>query len=353
MQDFLFAEFAEGQPVEFLRVGTFIDAHGQEVVISEEVLDALVANFEAAQAGQEVPIDVEHKRSEAAGWVSRVWRDGDRLLASVDWNELGERMVGERVYRYLSATIDKARRVLRSISLVNFPAVKGLRPVELSEGVVGIELQEGLLERIVEAIRGVFKVAEAAEDEGKDDVEVGETESEHAESANGDDEVNDEEDEMSEKLREQIRQEILTELEAEQQTRAELREQVRAEVEAELREAMDRRQELAEFAAEICGGEAGLSTDPDELVELMAGMDDEALATFQGVLKAKVVDFSETGSSRDGNAGKQALSAELAEQVRAWVADGQPLAEWFELNADVVDGEMAEFDLSEFEADEG
>ena len=154
-----------------------------------------------------------------------------------------------------------------------------------------------------------------------------------------------------EELREQVRQEILTELAEEQRTRAELREQVRGEVETELREELAHRQSLVTFAEEICGGEAGLSTDPDELVELMAGMDEAALATFQDVLRAKVVAFGEMGSSRGGSAGLKALDAEFAEQLRAWVAGGQSVDEWFALNGSDVGGQMAEFDLSEFEGE--
>ena len=358
MRDFLFTEFAEGRPVEFLRVGTFTDAHGQEVVISDEVLDALVANFAADQAGQDVPIDVEHKRAEAAGWVTKVWRDGDRLLASVNWNELGERMVGERIYRYMSATIDLARRVLKSISLVNFPAVKGLRPVELSEGVVGIELQEGLLARIMAAIQGVFKAVEDvdggddSDGEGGDDgdVEAGETaESGNHESASHE-EVGDMTEEELKKIREEERAKLQTELSEQRQREAELREEIRTEERAKIEAEMAERAKLREFADEICGGDAGLSTDPAELVELMAGMDETQLALFQAVLQAKVVDFSEAGSSRDGSAGLKTLPEEMAVQLSAWVKEGQTVDEWFELNSDVVDGAQAEYDLSEFEA---
>ena len=153
---------------------------------------------------------------------------------------------------------------------------------------------------------------------------------------------------MNEELKQQLRQEILAELEEEQQTRTELREQVRTEVEAELREEMERRGKLAEFAAEICGGEAGLSTDPAELVALMAGMDEGALAKLQDVLQAKVVDFSEAGSSREGRGDAKALPAELREQLQIWVDAGQHIEEFFSLNADAVDAQMDEYDLSEF-----
>jgi len=140
VSEFLFAEASEGKAVEVLRTGEFVDRNGKTVKVADEDLDTFVASFEEGTAGQEVPIDVNHERAEAAGWVRKVWRDGDRLLASVDWNDVGRKLVGDKVYRYLSATIDLAKKVIKSISLVNFPAVKGLQPVELGEsGVYALE----------------------------------------------------------------------------------------------------------------------------------------------------------------------------------------------------------------------
>jgi hypothetical protein len=42
-------------------------------------------------------------------------------------------LIDDQAYRYLSASIDVGPWVLRSVSLVNFPAVKGLQPVALRE----------------------------------------------------------------------------------------------------------------------------------------------------------------------------------------------------------------------------
>ena len=140
LSQFIFIELEEGgKAVEVLRPGTFIDRNGKTVEIAEEDLDAFVANFEEGAAGQDVPVDVLHERAEAAGWVKRIFREGEKLLAEVEWNELGMQLVGDKVYRYLSATIDMGKKLIKSISLVNFPAIKGLSPVELSEGVYSLE----------------------------------------------------------------------------------------------------------------------------------------------------------------------------------------------------------------------
>jgi len=152
------------------------------------------------------------------------------------------------------------------------------------------------------------------------------------------------------RLREEIRAEMEAELAEKEQTMAELREQVRAEVEAELAEAVKRRAELAEFAAEVCGDEAefGLSADPEEVIDFLAGLPEEQVEAAQTMLKSKVVDFSERGSSRDGRGGKKELEEPYADQLRMWLDSGMDMGEWFKVNADIVGG-MEEYDLSEFE----
>lgn len=129
----MFAAGVGNAPIEFLRTGTFTDMHGRRVTIDGELLDGLVSNFDAGAAGQEVPIDILHQQAEAAGWIAGIWREEDRLFGAADWNELGINLVKGKIYRYLSATIDLANKVLLSISLCNFPAVKGLAPVSLKE----------------------------------------------------------------------------------------------------------------------------------------------------------------------------------------------------------------------------
>jgi hypothetical protein len=423
--DFLFTEFQEGKPVEVIRTGEFVDRYGRDVEVTMEDLDAYVANFEAGAAGQEVPVDVLHERAEAAGWVQSLWREGDRLLAMVDWNEFGKQLVGDKVYRYISATIDTAKKVLKSISLVNFPAVKGLRPVELSDGAyalesggmrslgrkildgiaaglarydladgepgtvtisgylqarmhrqfttiaddlaasgyLSVEERIGLSSAIGDALE-VFanNVGEAGNRMIRVDVPIfgayfggadeGDYELEDDEEEGGETEPSKEvemgltEQERAE-LRNELRQEILAEFEQKEQTRAELAEELRVEVEAEMAAHFERKRELGEFAAEVCGGDAGLSIDPDELVELMAELDQETADRMKGILKAKVVPFRELGSSREGQGDKKELPAEYAEALDA----GE--IELSDLQSSILElGDLDQYDLSKWQGRE-
>ena len=77
VMDFLFAEFAAGAPVEVLRPGTFVDRNGNTVEVSEKDLETFMLNFSTGAAGQEVPIDVNHEKGEAAGWVRELRLEGE------------------------------------------------------------------------------------------------------------------------------------------------------------------------------------------------------------------------------------------------------------------------------------
>lgn len=396
--DFLFAELEEGKPVEVLRVGEFVDRSGRPVTVTDEDLDAFVANFEANAAGQEVPIDVNHERGEAAGWIQSLTRAGDTLTGVPDWNELGVRLVGERVYRYLSATIDLAKKVIKSVSLVNFPAVKGLRPVELAEGVYGLEEEPGLLERVMAAVKAAFESENKGGDEDETDVaefvirkegseivlyskdgekvlgrfpfgpgtEYSDEDAARAAAAEREKEIERIKytkeasemltDEEKAELREKLREEILAELAEKQKTEVELREQVRAEVvvefkeqiEAEMAERYERRQKLVEFAEKLCGGEAGLSAKPEDVVAVLEALPEDQVETVQALLEGKVVDFGERGSSRDGEGEKKELPQEFTAHLSEWVEAGFEVADFFE----DLDMDPDEYDLSEFEKEE-
>lgn len=151
--------------IEFLRVGTFVDMRGREFTVSENDLDRIVANFELGAAGQDVPIDINHEYDEAAGWVKRVWRDGNVLMAEVEWTDLGVELVGSKRYRYVSAAVNIAEKVLRAISLVNFPAVSGLQPLTLSKpmGDEVVAFETGLLRKLRAVETAWYAVVETLE----------------------------------------------------------------------------------------------------------------------------------------------------------------------------------------------
>lgn len=155
------------------------------------------------------------------------------------------------------------------------------------------------------------------------------------------------EEELAE-LRERIRQEELQKLQDKETELAEERKRIRGELETELREQFERRQKLVEFADEICGGDAGLSAKPEDVVAALEAVPAAIQEAMQALLRAKVVDFSERGSGRDGTAGKKALPAEMRGALTDWLAAKQGLDEFFAVNREEL-GDMEQYDLSEWQ----
>jgi len=329
----MYLEFAEvsenrNRPIEVLRTGVFTDKSGQKVEISSADLDLFVANFASNAAGQGVPVDVDHRQEEAAGWVKSLSRKGDVLLAEIDWNELGEKLVSQKIYQYISAFIQVKDKIIKSVSLVNFPAVKGLKAVTLSDGVVTYE-QLGVLDVFAEWMSKT-KIPAAVEINKPTEVEMT---------------LNKIEDVNLEKERKRIRAEVTSELKAQEQKSFEIREQVRVEltekIRIELAEAQALLVEYSTFAQEICSGAAGLSSSPEEIIELMEAVGVGKVNALKRVLSAKVVSFTEKGSTGAGKTKLQELPLFVIKDLK----DGEiTLSELLETG--IVAGKASDYDLS-------
>lgn len=129
----------DGKWIEVACTGDVVDMGGRRLSITQTDFDRWIQAFEANERGQDLPITVDHPKTggEAAGWF-RGLRLGpkreirgalrDTLLMQPEWTPLGQEKVGNREYRYFSLEIAPGN-MLRGGSLVNFPAIKGLRPV--------------------------------------------------------------------------------------------------------------------------------------------------------------------------------------------------------------------------------
>jgi hypothetical protein len=346
---FCFVELGEGRPVEILRVGEFTDSNGRAVEITVEDLDSYVANFAAGTAGQDVPFDIQHERAEAAGWLRALWREGERLLGLPDWNAMGEELIKGKVYRYLSATIDMVAKVIKSVSLVNFPAVKGLAPLELSEGIytwgngqvtlsgylqanlhqhftnvadqmamagmLDVEQRKGLSAAIGAALEAF---AGAMGDLGETLITAPEFGPYYYQEEEGDTEMAGQQNTNEAALRAKIRQEFEAELAAQKARETKLRGEVRTEVEAEMTARFERRAKLVEFAEALCKGDRALSKTPAEIVTFLEALPVDQVEAAQAMLQAKVVPLTELGSGSGGQpqGTKKALPEEFASMLR-------------------------------------
>ncbi|MDP1674415.1 MAG: phage protease [Burkholderiales bacterium] len=151
--------------VTITRTGNFTDPRYGKFSITRDMLLAMVSNFDKRAYGQDIFIDVSHKPDNgAAGKITKLTVEGDRLRALVEWTEFGVSAIRERGFVYLSAEYhenfkdnEKGERhgpVLLGAGLTVRPVIKGLDPIQLSEDVGNVptllhpELQTQLLSEI-------------------------------------------------------------------------------------------------------------------------------------------------------------------------------------------------------------
>lgn len=132
--------------VTITRTGQFHDHRYGDFEITPAMLAEMVRNFDARAYGQDIFIDVAHRPEDgAAGRIARLFVEGDRLMAEVEWTPYGRDAIADRGYQYLSAEfdenfIDNERKkshgtVLLGAGLTIRPVIKRLDPVRLSEPV--------------------------------------------------------------------------------------------------------------------------------------------------------------------------------------------------------------------------
>lgn len=134
---------------EALKVGSFFHPMmpDEELNVTVELIDQIILNHQRAlTSGNEVAVDCDHvmpySGGPAYGWIKDLVRDGDKLLAGIEWNHRGASAIEEKDYRYLSSefhfdwkdieTKESVGAKLTGLSLVNRPHIPGLKAVELS-----------------------------------------------------------------------------------------------------------------------------------------------------------------------------------------------------------------------------
>lgn len=137
--------FEEGTSViQIFKTGSWYHNLYGDISINPDDNELFVKNFNENVRGQDLPIDVDHKRGEAAGWIKKLMNRGkEGLFAVIEWTKLGEQLIKDKIYKYVSADFDfeynhpengnKYKNVLNGASLVNYPFLKGMAEVALSE----------------------------------------------------------------------------------------------------------------------------------------------------------------------------------------------------------------------------
>ena len=133
--------------VELAQTGEYLGHHQRPFSLARVHLEQMARNAE----GGPIVIDYEHATQladmgsevPAAGWISRVWVDGDTLYGEVAWTDRAATMIDDDEYRFLSPVIDldavhpntgePIGAVLISVGLTNVPFIQGMEPVTNSQ----------------------------------------------------------------------------------------------------------------------------------------------------------------------------------------------------------------------------
>jgi len=345
----------DGRPFDGLttsarRGSPFVDMFGREIEISLDDLREMESNTRAViestatESGEIVglPIDVrDHDKGDGAGWIVGVELADDVLRFIPKWTEIGRELIEKGIRRLFSATVDMTRKVVIGGTLTNWPAVRSadgrllLRPIELCNLNPVAPKQEG--KRMGEQVN--FADLPKA-DQARLRYEAGQTvRAEFGLTPKGDPGGSD----------------FAAELVAEMRQKA--RDDARAEMQAEMA-AQKRAGEISEFCNRITGGTDetphGLSIEADRLEKILTAVPDAERAELQTVLgeivESGVVNFQEEGHAQHMG-GKSDLPEWAELSIRKFVAKGNKVEDWFQINPDLI-GSADDYDLSAFVKEE-
>ena len=130
--------------ITILRTGAFSHPRYGRFEITRELFEGMVRNFDARTYGQDIFMDVGHRPQDgAAGEIKKLFIEGNRLRATVEWTEYGIEAIRKRGFKYISADfienwIDNEHEqehgpVLFGAALVTRPHIKNMDAVQLSE----------------------------------------------------------------------------------------------------------------------------------------------------------------------------------------------------------------------------
>lgn len=308
--------------IEVLRVGKIFD-RGLE--ITKEMLEGYVENFKAGVYGTDVQVNLEHKRgSEAAGWVKDLYIAEDKLMAKVEWTELGQEKITKKLYRFVSAELasrfphartgEMFKNVFIGLALTNTPALKGQEALALSED-LNIKFNQDIMSKQDKELLNEEEVKEEAPEE----VEGGEGEQPEAEEVEAE-EPKKEEAAPAEELSEKSEHVSLSEFQALQEANAKLTEKIE-------------RKELSEKVSDelMLSSEqsVGFATDEDanDVVNFLIKLSEEQRQEFFALmgkvrseeLGAKGADVSVSLAEK----GKQSMEDKIVDLADEYMKEGK------------------------------
>lgn len=297
--------------IEILRVGT---AYDRGLKITSEMLNDYIDNFMNDVYGSPLQVNLSHNRQgESAGWIKNIYREGDTLLAEVEWTPLGKEKIQSKQFRFTSAELaeeledwrtgEKVKNVLVGVALTNIPAMKGMNPVILSEEVKNfINLQNNSMNIFTYLFEKLSKKDKITKSEFAELSEVAETIEDEAVKEEAKEQVEEikekvEEEEKQENLSEKGKFVSLSEFQKLQEENKKYQEQVQ-----KLAEENELKTLSEKFDKDLCldekdGVSIGFMDDKkDDVVKFLKTLSEEQKETFYKLFEEiKTIDFSVYG----------------------------------------------------------
>lgn len=135
----------ESSEITVLKTGKWTHPASGEFEVTEETLESMVQNFaKFGDTGRPEPaVDIDHSQGEALGWFKELKKVGNKLLARIEWNDLGEQTLKNKRYRYFSPEFSVNYKeaetgevfgpAILGGALTNRPFLRSLGEVTLSE----------------------------------------------------------------------------------------------------------------------------------------------------------------------------------------------------------------------------
>lgn len=173
--------------VQIAKTGNFEDPRYGKFAITTKDFDKWEANFASLSKADDragLPVDLDHSpeklgNTEAVGWVTKLDRPvPNELWATVEWNTLGQELVKDRRYRYLSPSYQhdfadetgrKHGTALVGVALTNRPFLT-MATISLSRGdtfAVEVEPDADSLPQmptLIESIRTALSLSDDADE---------------------------------------------------------------------------------------------------------------------------------------------------------------------------------------------
>lgn len=135
---FICTEEVNGIPdkVKILPFGNVKSQKG-DFIVDDESFKSIKNHFKSR--GLDVVVDYEHQtlddvQAPAGGWIKDIEKEGDAIVAKVEWTPKAEEYLKNKEYKYLSPVVlvrkkDNKAVVLHSVALTNTPAIDNMYPI--------------------------------------------------------------------------------------------------------------------------------------------------------------------------------------------------------------------------------